>query len=93
MSQMNTIFRQFWPAVAAHIERNHGLGPGVTPSQTFAAEAAYAIGVAIGLSLRDEQSAPGGISASVPGWRADACGELNWPRITSLPGAIAGSRR
>jgi len=92
------LLRQHWPALAVQIVRNHGLcqvtdGSALTHSENVAAEAAYALGVALGYSLRIDQGSVAAISASIPGWRADACGELNWPRITSTQPPGAGSRR
>lgn len=102
MFQMNKqLFSQCWPAIAAQIlaatdsgQANDGAAP--TPPRTAAAEAGYVLGVAMGYALRiDQVSSSAPVSVSVPGWRADSCGGLNWPQIVPprMPQTMNASRR
>lgn len=100
MFQMNKkMFRQFWPVIAAHIgsEQESGRDPANSapmPSPSVAAEAGYVLGIAMGYALGTGQTpnAARQPRASLPGWQVGACGDLNWPRITTS-GAAANSRR
>lgn len=93
MFQMSKqLFNQCWPTIAAQIlaatdggQPIDGAAP--TPSRMAAAEAGYVLGVAMGYALRIDQASGGApLSVSVPGWRADACGDMNWPHL--VPPAI-----
>ncbi len=87
MFQMSKqLFNQCWPAIAARIEQERisraaPEGTAAAPSPTAAAEAGYVLGVAMGYALLTDRGAGTPVSASVPRWRADACGGLNWPCI------------
>jgi len=87
MFQMSKqLFEQCWPLIAAQIE-DEKASPGAKsgmasrPSPSSAAEAGYVLGVAIGYAMQIENTRGAPLSISVPGWRADACGSLNWPQI------------
>ncbi|MDP1981951.1 MAG: hypothetical protein Q8K23_05370 [Sulfuritalea sp.] len=102
MFQMSKqLFDQCWPVIAVEIQKRedadrltHDPAP---PSRGAAAEAGYVLGVAIGYALQVHQSttvhAP--VSVSIPNWQADACGGLNWPRISAqrTSPSLAISRR
>lgn len=98
MFQMSKqLFEQCWPVIAAQIEAEKSFadaGSGTAPalSPGTAAEAGYVLGVAIGYALQVENVAGAPVSISVPGWRADACGDLNWPHIAAsrTPQFLAG---
>ena len=96
------LFDQCWPAIAVQIQEGSDAGcpadlAAQTPSHALAAEAGYVLGVAIGYAHRDDQTArvQHPVSASIRDRRADACGGLNWPQISSprSPLSLAGSRR
>lgn len=95
MFQMNKqLFDQCWVAIAAQIHNGDAAGRPTdsiasTPSHAIAAEAGYVLGVAMGYAIGGDPSSGARISASIPGWQAQACGELNWPRIGSSRMAYA----
>lgn len=89
MFQMSKqLFDQCWPVIAAQIEAERtaadaGKHTVPAPSPGSAAEAGYVLGVAIGYALQVDLVAGAPVSISVPGWRADACGDMNWPHIAA----------
>jgi len=91
MFQMSKqLFDQCWPAIAAHIEAEKSSrdtrGDTVpAPSPSTAAEAGYVLGIAMGYALQVSHVAGAPVSISVPSWRADACGEMNWPPAVRSP--------
>ncbi len=101
MFQMSKqLFNQCWPTIAAQIVDGDAAGhptgdAALEPSHAVAAEAGYVLGVAMGYALGVDPASGNQLSASIPGWQAQACGELNWPRIGSprMPYAIITSRR
>lgn len=92
MFQMSKqLFDQCWPFIAAQIEAKKSAADaredGVpAPAPSFAAEAGYVLGVAIGFALQVDVATGAPVSISAPGWRVDACGDINWPHV--LPRAM-----
>jgi hypothetical protein len=100
MFQMSKqLFDQCWPVIAAQIAAEKSAADGGearndtvrAPSPGTAAEAGYVLGVAIGYALQVDYAAGAPVSISVPGWRADACGDMNWPHVVSprMPQTLA----
>ncbi|MBI5899156.1 MAG: hypothetical protein HZB40_08030 [Rhodocyclales bacterium] len=94
MFQMSKqLFEQCWPAIAAQIEverttldaGDDALAAGAPSAAT---EAGYVLGVAIGYALRVAPTTGVPVSISVPSWRADACGKLNWPQAAATRMAL-----
>lgn len=89
MFQMSKqLFDQCWPVIATQIEAEKSAAGArdarvPAPSASTAAEAGYVLGVAIGYALQVDLATGAPVSISVPGWRADACGDMNWPHIVA----------
>lgn len=91
MFQMSKqLFDQCWPVIATQIvveksaadARDDRVPP--APLAGIATEAGYVLGVAIGFALQVD------VATGVPGRRAEACGDINWPHVVPLPAMPQG---